>query len=523
MQKPSDGSKFYKASNSEAREPKARAKIAWRRTQDPNITFFTIGTSTIGGNDIIQGEFTEISQPDTFIYDDESENIISIATDSELVEPMGGLVYNRGSVILDNTSGRYSPKKDTSIGDYILPNRPLKLYTGFNTELGEKYLPAIYGLSGQPQRDKKSGNTKIDFFDYISFIDEYKLETTKYVNQRSDQIIEDILLTIGFTAGQFELDEGLNTIGFTWFPKGTKAGKVIRELCQAEQAVFYQNEFGLIKFENRRKFAVSPYIHTQWTFDKDVILDWQENSNSEVINRVEVKAYPREVQGITEVWRAGTVLEIPQGTTSLDVWATFDDPVNEITDCTATTDYLGNSLEDGTGTDLTSFISITTNKFVTSAKLEITNTYTGTVYLTLLRLRGTPAIVVSEIEEIFEDTESIERYGTKALTIENNYIDSESFAYYMARTIVNQRKDSVRKVQIVVDAQPQLQIRDKISIQDPDTNIYLDMRILRIQLTFDLSNGFNQILTLREITDLEADTPFTIGVSTIDGTDVIWI
>lgn len=498
------------------RSPKTSVRIAWERIKDEDIVFAVVGTSTVDSMDIVQGELDIITKADLFAYDEEN-NVLSVAIDRELVEPMGGLSYARGTVILDNTDKRYTPNYHPVIGSYILPNRPMKVYLGFDGDL----IPAIYGISENPQTDVVKRRTKISFYDYLEFIDGYELETTKFVDKRTDEILSDLLLAMGFVAEQFVLDTGLNTIGFAYYERGTKAGNAIRELVQAEEGFFYQDELGLLRFDNRRKYIEAPYTVTQAIITASQILDWQELSNENIINRVEVEAYPREVQDITEIWRSGGAVEVPAGATDFTIWANFTDPADSIEDLIEDTDYIANSASDGSGTDLTSNITITQTKFVTSCKLEIAN-IGATAYLTFLRLRGNSAIVVDEIVEIYEDTASQEIYGTNKLVVKNDKITSESFAYYLARALVEKYKSGLRKIRIKIPAMPHLQIRDKLSVQDFDTEEYIDMRIMRIQTVLELG-GFYQMLELREISDLESDTIAIVGVTEVDNDDVIWL
>lgn len=511
---------FARATNDIERNPIAKTWVAWARAKDTGKGFFTIGTSLIGGGDIIQGEAGNLTEADYFDYTDESDRVVAYSVDKVISEPIGGFMYSVGTVILDNTDSRFTPNFDVSIGSYIKHNRPIKLFSGFRVLGGqEQVIPKAYGLTEQPDRDKDRGITKISFLDYISIIDDYRLESAKYVDQRTDEIIADILDTIGFSSDQYDLDAGLNTLGFVYYEKGTKAGDVIRDLVSAEDGMFYQDEFGVIRFKTRRTYIASPYIYTQWIIESDAILNWQEQA-TDIINRVEVSAKPREVQDITEVWRAGGVVEVEQGG-EIEVWADFDDPVNLISDPTDTTDYIANSVDDGSGTDITSDIDVAIDKFATSAKLTITNNYAGKAFLTLLRLRGTPAIVINEIQEIYQDDDSVDEYGVQTLVIENNYITDRSFAYYLARVLTSKYKDGLRRISVTVSAIPQLQLLDKVSIKDTENDEYLNMRVMRIQEMMDTNQGFVQILYLREISDFESETPFTIGVSEIGGTDII--
>lgn len=512
---------FQTACNATTRKPKQTLKIAWERNSDPAVVFAVVGTSTVDGNDIVQGELEVITPMDLFQFTDESDRPVTLGFDRRVQEPLGGIAYAVADLILQNTDKRFTPLFDGTIGNYILPNRPIKIYCGFDLGAFVKTIPVMYGLTGQPKEDKRQRVTKIQIFDYLSYINEYQLETAKYANQRSDQIIADILNTMGFGSDQYDLDVGLNVIDFTWFEKGTRAGNVICQLCEAEEGYFYQDEQGLLKFENRRHYNSAPHTVVQWTIGQDEILDWQEDSTVGIINRCIVKANPRTIVTDKEIYKLGEIIQLEHKETKT-IWATFTDPCNAITDPVATTDYTVNSESNGTGTDVTAKVAIVMTKFATSAKPEVTNSSGGTAYITFLRLRGDPAVVLDPVEEMYEDTTSQGIYGVSELVVENNFIDDPAFAYYLARTLVRKYKDPLRRIRITVQAIPQLQLKDRISVQDPDTGDYTEYRIMGIQGYFE-KEGFLMNLTLREISDLEADTPAIVGTSTVDDDTVVWI
>ena len=195
------------------------------------------------------------------------------------------------------------------------------------------------------------------------------------INQRSDQIITDVLADAGIGASSYELDQGLNTIGFAWFEKGQTAGDRIRQICEAEEAIFYQDEMGMLRFENRDKYSQSPYNASVWDVDPGDILEWKQSYSSPIINRIIIRGAPRSVKGETEVWRNGVEEEIASGAT-LTIWADFEDPVSDITQPASTTDYTAFAATGGAGADMTGDISIAAiDEFAKAAKMQITNNH----------------------------------------------------------------------------------------------------------------------------------------------------
>jgi len=224
--------------------------------------------------------------------------------------------------------------------------------------------------------------------------------------------------------------------------------------------------------------------------------------SSKIINRVLISGKPRSVKETAEVWRNGVEEEIPAGTT-VEVWASFQDPVTSFETMLANTDYTAFTATGGGGSDITGSISIVVTPFAKAAKLSITNANGSNAFLNLLRLRGTPATVDYEIQEVFQDTLSISDFNVQQVEIENDFIDDVDFAASMAQNLVRRYKNPNKLLKIQIRGIPHLQLRDKVSIRDIDLNTTKAYRVIGIQGVLE-SGGFTQTLTLREITSAEA-------------------
>lgn len=476
--------------------------IAWTRIANVS-NYATVGTSVVNGSDIVAGsDIQTINNADSFEYFDESARVIRIEYERTLLEPLGGMSIAIADIVLDNTDLRFTPDKNATIGTALRPNRPMKVFIGFHVAGQDKVIPIIEGLTLQPKEDKLRRTVTITSYDYLRWLNEKAQETTIYQNQRTDEIIADILSRAGVGSSSYSLDQGLNTVGFAWFEKGDTAGERIRKLVEAEEGIFYQDESGVLHFDNRDKYSVAPYTSAVWTIDSDDILDWEQDDSTDIINRAIIKGAPRSVKSEAEIWRDGIEEQIPAGQT-LTIWANFDDPVSSITSPSSSTDYTAFSASGGAGTDLTSSMSIVVTSFTKTAKLEITNSSGSLAYMNFLRLRGTPATVDYEVEQVFQDTTSIADYNENQIEVKNEFIDNATFAAAMAQNIVRRHKNPIESVIITVRGIPQLQLRDQVRVYDRDISAYKNYRVLKIQGTLE-GGAFTQKLYLRQVTSSEA-------------------
>jgi hypothetical protein len=462
-----------------------------------------VGTSVVGGLGIVQGSGSPgINEADSYRYFDETDRVIRIEYERHLIEPLGGTSISMADIVLDNTDLRFTPDYNATIGTSLKPNRPLKLFMGFQVSGTTRTIPIIEGLTLQPREDKLRRTVTISAYDFMKSLNEKPQETTIYTDQRSDEIIEDILARAGVGSINYSLDQGLNTVGFAWFEKGQTAGERIRKICEAEDAVFYQDESGILRFENRDKYNQTPYNASVWTIEPDDILEWQQQINSEIINRAIVKGAPRSVKGETEVWRDGIEEVVPAGS-SLTIWAEFEDPVSSLTSPVANTDYLAYTATAGGGVDITTDVTVAITSFTKTAKLVITNVNVADAYLYLLKIRGTPATVDYEIREIYQDGSSIAEFNEHQAEIENEFIDDRLFAREMAKNFVRRNKDQLSILRLKIRGVPQLQLRDQVRVKDMDMSTYTNYRIIGIQGVFE-PGSFVQTLTLRQITSNES-------------------
>ena len=213
------------------RPVRARLYISWLRAVDINA-YATVGTSIIGGTDIIQGVGdVAINESDAYYYYDETVRVLRLEYERHLIEPLGGTAIAMADVVLDNTDLKFTPNYNSTIGTAIEPNRPMKMFIGFEVQGQETLIPIIEALTLQPEENKSNRTVKLTAYDFMKALNEKPQETTIYVDQRSDEIIADILARAGVGSLNYQLDPGLNTIGFAWFEKGQTAGERIRKIC----------------------------------------------------------------------------------------------------------------------------------------------------------------------------------------------------------------------------------------------------------------------------------------------------
>lgn len=489
--------------------------MSFDKTFLPSIDFFTIEVSTIGGDDIIKGEGNVIQEWDKYQYADFTGRIISFEW-SRQEDTLNSLSLATADVVLDNSDGYFTPNGGSGIEDFILPYRPIKLFAGF----GGENIPVFIGITEKmPEVDEKNKTVKFHCVDFLYSLFNRPLdEAVMFEDYTTDLILDELFTMAGLTSSQFVLDQGFNVIRFAYFEKGSKLGDAIRELMEAEQGRLYMDETGVIYFKNRQNFSDDPV----WAFSPNNIVDLKTSGQDEIINVVELKAEVREVQELQKFWELGETIFIPAGE-SVDVWADFDDPVTSVDTpaysllpLTESFFYV-NTVQDDTGETSNSDVSLDSfTAFAKSYKMTFENTGSVGYYITKLDLWATPARVTHKIYMREQDDNSVADYDERVYSLENNFIQREDEAYSKSHIILNDYADYGSVKVLDVKGNMALQLGDCIDVIQKDVGIelYIITKIFgRLQ-----GGRFTQTLTVKQ---RDPQHYFTIGISTIEGTD--WI
>ena len=444
---------------------------------DDSIVFAEVGTSTVDGTDIIKGNYDTPTEWDYYNYEDITKRVISYEFIKETDYPLNKVAKSRASIVLDNSDGYLNNLRS---------GRFWKILSGVNG----KVIPQFVGMNEHPKLDITDKTCLINAFDILQYLDNYEMTGNILTDVTGDEAIESILNEIGFIDGQYVLEESVNTIPFLWIRPKDKALEVIRKICEAENGLFYIDEDGIMRFENRYHFHKEPHKTIQYTFNYDNVIHF-ETEPEEVINKVFIKAYPREVQSSQIVWQKTDTEKIGSGG-SLVLWASITDDYGDLPctnvyepDDSGTDGSIFTAKVAGTETDASGDISVTEFSVLGGSivKIELTNGNAKEVELTELILYGTPAKVIKVIEYESEDSlaqDSIDEFGKKEYTIENDFIQSGDLARNLANSIIYNFKDPMNSLRLKVKGVPQLQIGDYVAVNLKDFES-LNMYVASIQ------------------------------------------
>jgi hypothetical protein len=498
-------------------------QVSWKRFSTLAARTFTIGVSTIGGNDIIGINPGAVGSPGNYKYFDESAYITGLSWERGLNLPTGGLTKALAEIKLDNNSGRFTPRymggNSELFTSSYLPRRPVILNAGFNFAGIDQTIPQFAGLTTDvAEIDQRNKTVRLRAADYVDYFqNKYLDQEVMFTAQRTDQVLTTLFGALGMNTAQYDLDTGINIIPFGLFDKGTRYSDIIHQLVEAENGQLYQDESGIFKFENRQHWSASPYTQIQRIVLTGQVIQAQAPSEDHLINVVEINSPIRQKQPLQTVFNLPSLsfLTVPAGG-DLEQFFEFQDPVLALTDPAsggANSYFVANDVSDGSGNDLTSSISVrNVGSFARAVKYRFHNSSTSIAYVTQLVLAGRVAKHTSDLYYREKDDSSVTAYQERVLTINNDYIQNASWAASYSRMILNDFSDIENLQVITIRAIPELQLGDLVSWQGRY------WRIFDIKSTLDPESGFIQELTLLQRT---ITTYFRIGISTIGGSDKI--
>lgn len=514
---------FETAAAAPYKELGASALVAWEKTINPSVAFFTIGTSTIGGPDIIKGAGGSVTFFDKYQYDNESARLKEYKISRKMSNKPWGVIMASAEITLMNGDNRFTPKYDATIGNYILPDRPVKLGVGLNGE----YINLFTGYTELPRSSVSSRDTKIQAWDALSYLSNKKSDLQTFVDVKADQIIIDLLEEQGFSAGQYNIETSLQRpIGYLMV-QDRIVTDIFKELCEAEGALMFVDENGIIQFWNR--LHLNSNSTSRWTFDYGNLtnLDWD---TTPIINNAIVLAQPFKQVAFNKLWESGQAYTIPPSG-SLDIFADFKDdlgsypaisvvePVN--ISSAVSSSWQSNYNEDGSGNDAAAVTSLSSSYlFGERYRMTFANSSKQNVYLTKINVYGTPAKiqVVDSKEQI--DAASIDAYGLnpdnggEVVEIKNNLVQDAATANALAYIYVKLFSEPLQRLKGSAFAAPHLQLGDFVTVTEETTNQTLSMVIVGNSITVGQNGKLQQDLDLEQRSTYQY---FTIGTSTIGG------
>ena len=316
---------------------------------------------------------------------------------------------------------------------------------------------------------------------------------TSQLPQDSDDILGDILDYADVDTARRQLDSGETLVPSTWSPSiwGVQATPEVHRLQDEEDGLVYVDGHGFWRLENRGHRATAPHTTSMATL-KDTDdgsnayfsdLAWDDGAVN-VENMVFMRIRDATNQGEQTAW---TLTEKPQFSANetkdfLAESKDYDVVAGQLTPV-ENTDYDANTAQDGSGTDISSELTVThPNTTDYNGKGTLVRVKFGATagYLTLLKLRTLNAFTYdAPVLVLAEDTTSKDTYGERIRSIDARWTREVAVAQATAESRRDRRKDpkTVLHVAVPNGSKANLMLALQRSLSDRVTVQYNDMGI----------------------------------------------
>jgi len=362
--------------------------------------------------------------------------------------------------VLDNRSGDYSPFNTSSaIYGNILPGRPVRLL-GTSTTQSDQPIWSGYLTRITPQVHLSGDKTAIlEATGPLGQVNLDQVSVAMVTSQRTDQIVDDILDAAGWGSGGTyrSLDTGKTTITRYWQNR-TYTVSALQEVESAEGGFLRESKNGKIVFDNRHHRLAGVGLTSQATYsDADGAARvysglTQDDPLPHIFNLFEADIQVYSVASLAVLWtlsESGSssptispggvrtwIARYPTSASDNDARA-----VNAWTTTAATTDMLGNTAADGSGTNVTSDIGIGVTKSGEIMSITLTNNGSVTAYITKLQARGTAVTADNPVTIQASDATSQTAFGKRIWPSKTPYIPTTDEAIDWANFNLSIYKD----------------------------------------------------------------------------------
>lgn len=506
---------IYEASKQDMRRFTWKVAVAFPRAFDSNISFFEIGTSLIGGTDLIPGTSDVVQEWDKYAFTEYTSRVLDVHVEREKDFPFS-VVAATADVTFNNYDGFFDPNGSSSIAPYILPYRPIKIWMGFD----DNYVLKFSGLTERmPSIDEDAKTISFHCIDFLSLLFDRPLdELVLYENARTDTILEGMLQEVGLLSGQYVLDAGLNYLEVFTATKGQKFIDAVKPLMEAESGSLMMDELGMVRFKNRQN--VNTNIVHAFEKHRDIV-DIVARREDDLINTVIIESDVRTLGPTQYLWTSSDPVLVPASGT-YELWADLPDPTPDVDtpvlDALSGSAYTANLSSDGTGLASTDVTVSAVALYGSSFKMTFSNASAASVYVVSVTLYGTPYKVTDQLYVRESDTASVAKYGERVYQTKNDSFQSESAASSKALQVIDDNGEYFAISEVQVKGTPQFQLDDLVSV-DVDGR-YQTGSIWKIVESMSLEGGFKQTLSLKEYT---RRTYFRVGDggSVVGGSDYI--
>lgn len=310
------------------------------------------------------------------------------------------------------------------------------------------------------------------------------------IGQRTDQILTAILAAMPTQPTSTSFDVGSEAYPFALDTSSNTRQSALAEFGKLSLSGFdlvYMKADGTFRYEGRHSRLVDTV--SDWTLtESDFTGLTLPSSRDDIINTVRATAHPKLVDDTptTVVYSQANPIRVDAGATKF-LLGPYRDPITgdpigatDVQTQISGTDYIANTNDTGTGTDLTSSIAIVVTTGQSGAAFSVTNSSGSTAYLTTNQLLGKGIYDRGTVTAEATDATSVTANGEHVVTFDMAYQGNDNVAQGAANYLLAKYKDTfalAKTMTVVGDTTTiltqilQRDISDRLSISETVTGV----------------------------------------------------
>lgn len=395
----------------------------------------------------------EVDWTGTGAWEDESARVMALRVRVGFEERwhVAGDV-GRAWVQVENGDGRFTPGNASSpIAEGLGKRRAARVRA---VAPGGGGWAVMTGWVERVVAEREAGTAALELVDGVARLKRAALAVPYHASLGVTAALEWLVERV-YEVGESDYDEDgerLEHVGWRWRPEETRVWDGVKDVAETVQGRWWLGRDGVPRYRGRAwllKAAEAPKV----ALGPGAAPDRLETAADagRVANRVQVVTYPVETIGAErELWTASGVMRVAPGETR-EVWAVFHDAVGErcaavdVVVPVAGLDYRVSEFRDGSGVDYTAdpAFSLGCEVEATRAKLRMTNTATGALYVQFMKVRGKPVVDYAPVVSEAADAGSAAAYGWQREVFDLPMMASAEFGQALADYTVKRRGSAV--------------------------------------------------------------------------------
>ena len=341
--------------------------------------------------------------------------------------------------------------------------------------------------------------------DYMDMLARHELQLPAFAqNKKMEEVVALIIANMPVAPEGVSYGTGQDTFAtvFDTTRSTTRALTEIAKVTQSELGMTWveTGATGKQTLSTRGRNGFQSVASSATFTDADIV-GAEIEYGADYYNEVITETYPRRVDAsaTSVLFNLDRPVTVGSGAT-VYISGSFSDPdqkavevsgINMVTPA-ATTDYLMNTAEDGSGTNITAYLAVTATYGANGVNYELTNSYGSTGYVTKLQARGKGVYTFQPVTYSAEYSTGITAHGRRTLRVDMPYQDNPLVGVDFAQSILDAVKAvGLRVTSITYEANKSaalkaafiaLNIGDRITLSLSDCGITMDSFITRVDI-----------------------------------------